>query len=218
MDETKQKINTFFFQFPTKTFTQGELILQPDEDPSMIYYINNGHVREYSISPEGIEFTIHLFVPESYFPMTWALADIHNRYYFEALTPTITHLAPKQKVLEFLHQEPEVLQELTIRLLKGLDKLVLRMEGLVYNQADKKLISTILFLAQHFGTKNHQQVRLERKFTHKDIAAFAGISRETASREWEKLQHHGYINYEDHYIIIHDIDRLKKLLSNELAL
>lgn len=212
-NNVKGKINSFFSQFPAKAYTTGDLLLQPSENPIGCYYLKNGFIRQYSVSKEGVELTIHIFAPQSYFPMTWIISDIDNRYYYEAATDVEIHIIPKTKVLEFLKNNSEVFFELTSRLLIGLDKLSARIEGLIYDQADKKLISTLIFLAHHFGVHEEGAIKMTQKFTHKDIAAFAGISRETVSRAWEKLEKKALITYAKQIILIPDISRLEKALQ-----
>ena len=74
--DVQSKIQKFFIQFPSQKYGKGEIILHPEDNPLGAYYLAKGHVREYAISPQGIEVTIHIFNPHSFFPMTWILADI----------------------------------------------------------------------------------------------------------------------------------------------
>lgn len=212
-DEIQKKVIDFFSQFPSKKYPKGTIIINPEQNPLGAYYIKNGHVRQYSVSKEGVELTIHIFAPQSYFPMTWVISNIDNRYYYESTTDVECYIAPKNEVLDFLKNNPIIFFELTRRLLNGLDKLSGRIESLIYDQADKKLISTLLFLARHFSTQEKTYTKFTEKFTHKDIAAFAGISRETTSRAWERLEKKGLITYDKQIILIPDVSLLEKFLN-----
>jgi CRP/FNR family transcriptional regulator len=85
----------------------------------------------------------------------------------------------------------------------------MRIEYLGYGRAEEKIISTLLFLARHFGEQKNNEVQIQYLFTHKDIASFAGVSRETASRELEKLLKRKLIAYKKHLITIKDIHLLE---------
>lgn len=207
------KIELFFSQFPRQALRKGQTVIAPGEEPAGAFYIRRGYVREYNISVEGIEITIHIFVPSTFFPMTSIIGDIKNRYYFEALSDAELYCAPKDAVNAFLKDNPDMLYNLTKRLLIGLDKLTLRIEQLAYAKASTRMISALLFLAGHFGKTEGSNVIITEKFTHREIAAFACVTRETASREWKKLQDTGLISADNQFIIIHNIHNLQKKLE-----
>lgn len=207
----QKKVDNFFSRFERKIYKKGETIISPDEAYHKAFYIKSGYVRNYSISAEGIEITLHIFTPGSYFPMMSVLSDVPNRYYYDSLIDTEIIEAPKDKVIQFLKSNPDILLDLTTRLLKGLDKLSLRIEYLALETAHKRLASALVFLARHFGEKKTKEVYLKHIFTHRDIAAFAGISRETTSREMEKLRQNGVLSIIKQRIVIHDSEKLTKL-------
>lgn len=209
------KIENFFSQFQKHTYKKGELIIQPDKNPLGAYFVKKGFVREYGISRTGMEISLHIFVPRTYFPMMWVVAGIPNRYYYEALTNVELYSAPKEKIITFLKENPDVLWDLSERVFLGLDKLTLRLEYLSLGKAYEKVISIILYIARHFGVEQQGKIVTNHKFTHRDIAALAGISRETTSREWEKLEKKGLIKYDKQYIVIEDINKLSEELTKE---
>ena len=207
--DVSSKVRHFFAQYPAKKYKKGDLILQP-EDVTGVFYLQKGYVREYGMSSLGIEVGLHIFMPFSYFPLTWVIADVPNRYYYEALTDAQIYKAPKNITLSFLKNNPDVLFDLTKRVFMGLDKLTSRLEYLSYAKAYKKVISILFYLARHFGEEKRGKIYIKHKFSHRDIGSFAGVSRETASREWEKLVHKEIIGYVDKYIVIFDAKKLKE--------
>lgn len=205
----RTKIQPFFSPFPNRVYKKGDVIIDADETPDEACYLKNGYVRAYALSPQGIELTLHIFTPGSYFPMIFILNNIKNRYYFEALTQTEIHIVPKSKLISFLRKNSAIMEDLTTRLLSGLDKMMMRIEYLVFSSAKVRVISALMFLARHFGKQEGEFLKISLPFTHREIAAFAGISRETVSRELEKMQKDKLISYKKQYITIRYIDRLK---------
>lgn len=205
----KQKTESFFLRFPKKILKKGEVIVEAEETPEEAFYLKKGYVRAYTMSPQGIELTLHIFTPGSYFPMMFILNDLENRYYFEALTQSEIFVIPKGKIISFLRKNPAVLEDLTSRLLRGLDKMMLRIEYLVYSSAKVRVSSALMFLTHHFGKKAGTIIKISLPFTHREIAAFAGISRETVSRELKKLQKDKIIGYKKQFITIKYLDRLR---------
>lgn len=211
MDKTvAEKLEQFFSQFKHLTFKKGEILIRADDDPAGIFYLKSGTVRQYAISKEGEEQTLTLYKPISYFPMMWAINNFHNSYYFEALTEVEIYRAPKDEVVEFIKKEPEVLYDLTRRIYSGMHGLLSRMEYLLFNSAYNKILFTLINNATRFGTNENGEVHLH--MTHKDIAAFSGLTKETISREIKKLEEKRLVKNQNQLLIIQDI----KLLENEL--
>lgn len=208
----KNKIEDFFEKYKTYRFERKSIIISPGDNTTDAFYLKEGFIREYSISEEGIELTIHMFAPGAFFPMTSVITDIPHNYFYEAMTEVELARAPKTEVVEFLKREPEVLFDLTTRIFRGLDKLLKRMQNLIFHSAYKRTIAALLFLNRHFGEKTEGKSVLQGKFTHNDIAHFAGISRETASRELSKLEKLGYVKQDSSKIEILDGEKLASII------
>lgn len=212
--EVKAKIADYFATFPKREIGKGELLMRPDETTFNVYYLVSGHVREYAVSDEGVEITVHIYAPGSFFPMTSVIAGIPQRHYYETVTDSTVHVARRDEVLQFLKENPDALMDLTKRLLHGLDKLTARIEHLAYGRAHTRVSSILIYLARHFGHADGNKIQIERKFTHRDIAGLAAVTRETASRELEKLKSDGLVKFDGQRIEILDLEGLKKYVSS----
>jgi CRP-like cAMP-binding protein len=81
--EVGGKIERFFSDYPLKQFGKNEILLRADNDPKYIFYLLEGNVREYDISPGGDEIVVNVFKPPAFFPMSWAIAKTPNHYFFQ---------------------------------------------------------------------------------------------------------------------------------------
>lgn len=208
----KAKIESFFSRFPKKVFQKGDSVIDPDITPKEAFYLRKGYVRSYALSNQGVELTLHIFAPGSYFPMLFVLGETKNRYCYEALTQAEVYVIPKAKVLSFLRKESKVLEELTARLFQGVDKLLMRIEQLVFASASERVVSSLIFLARRFGRKDQGRIKIVYPFTHREIAAFAGVARETVSRQLESLQRDRVISYKHKLITITNLNKLKSII------
>lgn len=214
MDITiKQKLETFFSQFKHLTFKKGEILIRADDEPAGIFYLKSGIVRQYAISKEGEEQTLTIYKPISYFPMMWAINGTENAYYFEALTEVEIYRAPKDAVIEFIKREPDVLYDLTSRIYSGMHGLLSRMEYLLFNSAYNKILFTLINNANRFGEKQTNG-EIHIHMTHKDIAAFSGLTKETISREIKKLEEKGLVKNQNQLLIVQSIKTLEDELLN----
>ena len=209
-DPVFKKLNKFFTEFKPIHYQRGETILRAEDVPQGASFIKSGYVRLYSISKEGKDVTLNIFKPGSYFPMTWVIADMPNVYFYEAMTDVEILRAPKGKVVDFLKGQPEILFELTKRILVGLEGILTRIQYLLYGDAHSKVASAILLLARRFGEKRKEGTVITLPFTHAGIASLAGITRETTSLEMEKLKKEGLITNKNHLIVVKDMGKLRE--------
>lgn len=206
------KFDAFYKQFKIRSYKKGETLIRADDDPQGIFCLARGYIRQYTISNLGTELTLHILKPTSYFPMVWAINGTPNVYYFEALTPVEVGRAPRDQVVTFIKDKPEVIFSLMSGLLEEYAETLKRVEHLVFSDAYRRVISVLIYIAKHFGQKNTRGIIVNHKFTHQDIATLVGVARETASIEISKLEKKGFIKYVDHSILFDNIKKLEREL------
>lgn len=215
MNTSKTKeFEEFYKQFAVRSYKKGEMLIRADDDPLGIFCLTKGYVRQYTISKTGFELTLHILRPVSYFPMVWAVNGTPNVYFFEALTPVEVGRAPRDKVVSFIKDKPNIIFKLLSELIEDYAESLTRIENLVFSDAYRRVIAILLYIAKHFGEEYGKGIIIRHRFTQQDIATLVGIARETASIEMVRLEKKGLIKYIDHSIIFKDI----KKLNSELLL
>lgn len=202
-------IETFFSKYSPITYKKGELVLRAEDQPFGAYYLKQGYIRQYLLSPSGETFIVHIYKPGSFFPLTWILNDTPNVYHFEAMTPATVIRAPKEDFLSFLKGDARILFYATQRLALGLAGFLSRVSQLVLDDAYTKTILLILYYADNFGEKTREGTALKVPLTHREIASWIGTTRETASLQIETLVKKGLLKPKGRLLIVPDASRLK---------
>lgn len=205
-------LESVFTRFQSIHYRQGEIVLRPEDVPQGVYYVKKGYVRLFNVSQSGTEITLHIFPPDSCFPLLWALHDHENKLYFEALTDLMVYRAPKLEVVNFIKDNSEVCFKLMSEEVMTMHNLEKRAESLIFGSAYIKVVSAVVYLAIVFGVKANGKTYINHWFTHQDIAAIAGVVRETASIELERLKKEGLISYIKRAIVISNIEDLEALI------
>lgn len=214
MIKSKTKVfEDFFAQFQLRLYKQGETVIRSDDDPQGFFCLTKGYVRQYTISRTGEELTLHILQPISYFPMVWAFNDTPNAYFYEALTPVEIGRAPRDQVLEFIKDKPDLLFELMKELLDRYEESLTRIEHLVFSDAYRRVISVLLYIAQYFGKKSGSKIVVNHRFTHQDISTLVGVARETVSIEMGKLAEKKLVEFVDRAMIFSNIIKLEQELT-----
>lgn len=193
-------------KYPKQDTAKHQTILEPHTVPEGIYILTEGNVRMFTVSKEGIELTLNIFKPISFFPMNWVLNDTPNHYYFDTLTPATIHVVPKPVFENFLGQHSEVVYDLLQRVYRGLDGYLLRVESLLAGDAYFRIVTHLVEQTRRFGPR----VQL----THQQLATLTGLTRETVTREIKKLLDKGIVLYEGKLLTIPMIEQLEAELSS----
>ncbi len=209
-DEVIIKLEKFFQNFEDKAYKKGEIIIHAHDPASYIYFVKSGYVRQYFISSEGDDISLQTFRPGSFFPIALVLSGKQNKYFFEASNDVRVKKAPAERVIKFIKTNPDILFDLTKRLSAGLMGYLEKTENIILLGAYNKLISLLLYLVKHFGKEDDEKTVIDLPLTHKEIATWIGTSRETVSREMQKLKNKNIIGVKEKLLIIRDIDQLEK--------
>ena len=210
---TVKAIEGFFSNYSPMAYKKGELILRAEDQPFGVYYLKQGYIRQFLLSPSGETFIVHIYKPGSFFPLTWIVNSTPNVYHFEAMTPASVVRAPKEEFLEFLQSDSRALFYATQRLALGLAGFVSRVAQLVLDDAYTKTILLILYYAENFGEQTEEGILLRIPLTHREIASWIGTTRETASLQVETLVKRGCLISKGRLLVIPDPLRLKGEMS-----
>ncbi|HSX32616.1 MAG TPA: Crp/Fnr family transcriptional regulator, partial [Candidatus Saccharimonadales bacterium] len=151
----------------------------------------------------------------AFFPMSLAINQTPNPYVYEAETDTELHQVPASEAVAFLKNNPDVLFDLLSRLYKGVDGMLGRIVHLMAGSAKSRLLYELLIESRRFGSRQPDgSCRLAIK--EAELAARAGLSRETVSREIQKLVADDLITISRSGILVRDIGALEKKLGTEL--
>jgi CRP-like cAMP-binding protein len=214
--EPASAIKIFFSEYPSVSFKKGALLLSPGEKVKTIFYLEKGMVAEYDINASGNEVVVNVFKPGAFFPMSDALNQNTNKYYFfETTTVSVIRSAPANDVVSFVEAHPEVALDLLKRVYRGTDGLLRRMAHLMGGSAKSRLLFELLNAGYRFG-KSTNDGRIIIPLNEGDIAKRSGLSRETVSRTMRSLKTSNLVSVTSDGLIINDLSDLDALLGADL--
>lgn len=207
-----EKVEVFFTQFNHHTYKKREILIRAGETPLYVFFIKAGTVKEYTISKKGTEVVLNIFKPTSFFPMSWAINNTPNMYFFEAMTSLEVWRAPRERVTEFLKQEPEVVYDLLSRVFRGTDGLLNKMSYLMAGSAYSRLVLELVIQGKRMGMQKENRVHLN--VSELDLAAEVGMRRETVSRELKILKEKGFVSFHNNILVLNDLEELEQELAD----
>jgi len=210
-----RKINDFFTSYPLRVFDKQQIIMRPGEPLPGIFYLVEGRVSQYDITPSGKEVVVNVFKPGAFFPMSTALNGGSSEYFFEASTQVTVHVAPAIEAVQFLKDNPDVALDLLARVYKGTDGVLRRMAHLMGGDARSRLLFEILNAAYRFG-EPQKDGSLHVPLKEGDLARHSGLARETVNRNIQALKAAGLLVVAHNGMTIKDLKRIEQLLGTDI--
>lgn len=184
----------FFEEYPQKHYDKGEVIIFADDSVPPVFYIEKGAVTQHTISEDGTTLALNIFKPGAFFPMSAALNNIPNVYFFEAREACVIRVAPAADAVAFLEHNPDVALDLLKRVYRGVDGILARLTELMAGDAQDLILAELRIAAKRFGVVSPSGSVIA--ITEQQLAEQTGLARETVSKAISKLKVAGYISTE----------------------
>lgn len=214
--DTEEKIRQAFSRYPRKTYSKGQMIVFRSENPNFLYYLVRGKVRKYDINYRADEIAVNIMKPPSFLPMVHVVNQTPNSYYYRAETICEVHVVPIEEALSFFKSDTEILFGMLSRIYGLVDRLQGRIVQLMAGTAQSRLIYELVVECRRFGKPNQDGTHTV-EVSLLDLAARSGLSRETISRELQKLKQQQLVTINKQCITIHNFMNLEKKLDVSLA-
>jgi len=197
-----QKLNKFFSSATSSVFKKGETLIYSQDNPDCVFYLMEGYVNLNTIFDDGKKLILNIFKPGSFFPMMCMLGGIENPYNYECLTNASLKKARKEEFDKFIKNNPDVLLDLTKRVLIGLNGLAIHMTRLLEGNSYDKVISALYVCSKRFGKEINNKIIISLPLTQQTVSEMAGIRRETANIILKRLERKKFILYKNRALTI----------------
>jgi len=196
-----------------KQFKKNDVILMEDEVGTALFVIVTGKVKVSRTSNDGRE-VILTILSESDFFGEMAILDGQTRSAtVVAIEDSELFIIQRTDFLNLLREYPEasiaLLQELTKRL-RSTD---VKIKALSLKDAEGKVATVILQIADDVGKIKQGKVEIEKLPLQQDLANMAGTSRETISRTLHTFAKKGLIELDGSKLRIIDYEKFKELFA-----
>ena len=205
------KIRQCFEGSPLQFAQKDTILTRAGEAPTGVKFLEKGTVEQYHITPAGNKVIVNVFKPPAFFPMSWAMNDTTNAYFYAALTDIAFRQISKEDAVAFLQSNPDVTFNLLARVYRGTDGLLRRLVLAASSVATGRLIYELILEAHRFGVETNDN-RIAIKLKQSTLAARSGLARETISRELRRLIEQGAVAQENGKLLLR-IEELEEKLD-----
>ncbi len=197
----------------TRTYKKDSIILMEDEVGGALFIIVKGKVKVTRTSNDGREVILNILTDSDIFG-EMALLDGQTRSAtVTAMEDSEIFIIQRNQFLEFLKEHPEISIALMQELSKRLRTADMQIKSLSLKDAEGKVATVILQLANDIGKIKQGIVEIDKLPLQQDLANMAGTSRETISRTLHSFAKKGLIELEGSKLRIFNYERFKNMFS-----
>jgi len=178
-------------------------------DKHYIYFIEQGSIKQYSLSKEGKEVIKNILYPQNLVGEEIFSKLDKRRDFAKVIDPEVVLTRIHVEDLRGLTQRYWEVNEQFISLLtKKLKRTQQRVAGLIIDDARKRIIDFLKYNAMHKGRKVGMEMLIKHSMTQQDIANYTGTSRQTVTSILNDLRKTNKIYFKRNSILIRDIASL----------
>jgi CRP/FNR family transcriptional regulator, cyclic AMP receptor protein len=212
MDTTVLHIlEEFFSKYRLRHYPKGQILILDEEILDYTYYLTSGRVKAYDTSYRGAEIILSIYGPYNLFPIA-PLVDKPNRFIYQAQTDIEVRQAPLADTIQFLEGNPKVVYSLMGVLHGRVDEVLHRMSYLMASSAKKRLMYELTLECRYFSIPREDGTYC-LMVSEREIGARVGLSRETVSREINKLKREHLVETQPGKIIVLNVAELEKRMQ-----
>jgi CRP/FNR family cyclic AMP-dependent transcriptional regulator len=180
------------------------------EPADRLYIIISGKVKIGRRSPDGRDHLLAIMGPPDMFGEL-SLFDPGVR---TASATTLTEVRAvsldRDALRGWMADRPEVAEELLRLLSRRLRRTNNKLTDQIFTDVPGRVAKQLLVLAQQFGIREGEAVRVAHDLTQEEIAQLVGASREATNQALGTFANRGWIQWESHNVLIFDAEKLAR--------
>ena len=186
-----------------KHFSRGQVVLFEEDTSNFMYIIVSGKVRVVQLSSEGKERILAIHKRGDYFGELALFDGKTSPATVIAMEESEIGLLSKHDFDDLVQRNEKILFNLLTSLCTSLRESWMMLKIMSFADAEERVRAVLKNMSRLYGVKDQRGVLVSLKLTHKDIANYASVSRETVTRFMNRFSREGEIEILDkRYILI----------------
>lgn len=201
-----------------KKFGARDVVLRKGDAALQIYVILRGRLKTVTSGGEGRHAAFSIMGPGEVFGEVAVLDG-------EPRSATITTLEPCELVIiqrndffHFLERAPQAAIKLLEVLARRLRRLSERVEDATFLEVPSRLAKQIVRLAERYGQKQGDNVRIELKLSQQELGDLVGATRESVNKQLRAWVTDGIMEQSTGKLVILDLEALRAIGDGQLDL
>ncbi|WP_455221068.1 Crp/Fnr family transcriptional regulator [Kaarinaea lacus] len=176
------------------SFKKKDYIFQANRTNNTIYILTEGRVKLSRLSSLGQECIQWFCFPGEIFGLSENTYDHDSGLYAQALISSSVLAIPKPELHQLLIKRPAISLAIIDQLSSRVRTLGDMLLHVTCDDAHSRLINLLQRLADIYGDASHDEIYIDMKITHQEIADMIGVCRQTVSTMMASLKRAGIVS------------------------
>jgi len=176
-----------------KSFLKNEIILMEEDTPNYMYIIFSGKVKVVQVSADGREKVLTYHEKGEFFGEMSLVDGKTSPATIIAIEDSDIGLIHRAVFETYLLKNEKVNRELIAMLCRRLRESWMMVKVLSFADAEQRVRATLKILSSQYGEEDKRGTVITLKLTHRDIASYSSVSRETATRLLDRFIREGEV-------------------------
>jgi CRP/FNR family transcriptional regulator, cyclic AMP receptor protein len=191
-------------------FKRRATVFAEGEPADRLYIIISGKVKIGHRSPDGREHLLAIMGPPEMFGEVSILDPGPRTASATTLTEVRAVSLDRDTLRRWMADRPEVAEQLLRVMARRLRRTNNKLTDQIFTDVPGRVAKQLLLLAQQFGTRDGDALRVAHDLTQEEIAQLVGASRESTNQALSTFADHGWIQSESHTTLILDAESLAR--------
>jgi CRP/FNR family cyclic AMP-dependent transcriptional regulator len=192
------------------SYGPGEALREPQESEGKLYVLKEGRVQLYVRLPDEGEVTLSVVEGGSIFGEIAFAGEGSGEIHARALVPSLVCTLRTKVVEGLIERNPQVGLAMVRMLSERLRQAEVRLAELAHKQVPARLASLILRLSASEGIVTREGIRIDTRYTHRQLGTMIGARREAVTRALNDLVNNGAVEVVSRRIHLRDHEVLER--------
>jgi CRP/FNR family cyclic AMP-dependent transcriptional regulator len=170
-----------------KRFSKNEVVLLEEDSSNYMYVVCSGKVKAVQTSVDGKEHILAVRGKGDFFGEMGILDGKTSPATVIAIEDAEIGLIAKDDFERYLLTDQRFLRQIILLLCSRLRESWLTLKVLSLSEAESRVRAMLKLISDQYGIKDQRGILISLKLTHKDISRYVSLSRETVTRQLDRL-------------------------------
>ncbi|PIQ96061.1 MAG: cyclic nucleotide-binding protein [Nitrospinae bacterium CG11_big_fil_rev_8_21_14_0_20_56_8] len=193
-----------------KSYRKNQVLIRQGEPGNILFLLTSGSVKISLLGSSGREIILKFLYAHDIFGEMSLLDGKYRSATVTTLEPSRALIIYRDDFVRLIRKNPDFAMNMLADLNRRLRQATDQIASLTFFDAYGRVAQVLLNLSEKQGRREGAWIRLTLNCSRQEMAALAGLSRETFTRVLHEFQARGYLNVKGKTIMIADEALLKR--------
>ncbi len=207
---SEDAVNPVASRLETITLPRGRVIFNEGEPGDSLYIVMTGKIKLSRRAPDGRENVLAVMGPSDQFGELSVFDPGPRTATATAVTDVRMAKMPQAMLRPWIEAHPEVGERLLQVLARRLRRTNDSVADLIFTDVPGRVAKALLQMADRFGSRESEGLRVKHDLTQEELAQLVGASRETVNKALADFASRGWLRLEPRSVVLMDVERLSR--------